>query len=132
MVFKQWRIVQIFNDSCTTPDNVNYVILIPSTSQFKLEQDLQTLFNRKLKIFQFQRLFKKMKCFLMYFTIYTKQYKRLRGPIAEDTSIKICSILLEEKINQLKNPNLKIVGPNYLKHKFNVITMDQFNLLCNH
>lgn len=130
MPFRRWRILNIFNDSCIkTPDMADYIILIPSSIQFKLEQDLQSLFSRKLKMFQFQKIFKKMKCYLMYFTVYTKEEKRLSGPIAEDTSVKICSILLEEKI---KNLNVQIVGPNYLKNKFNIITIDQFNLFCVH
>lgn len=62
----------------------------------------------------------------MYFTVYSNEEKRLRGPIAEDVSSKICTILLQKMDVPL---HVKIVGPNYLKNKFNVITTDQFNLL---
>lgn len=62
--------------------------------------------------------------FNVFYCIHTNR-KTIKGPIAEDTSTKICTILLRKMNIPL---NVVIVGPNYLKNKFNVITIDQFNL----
>lgn len=108
----------------TSPKNANYILLIPFTIQFKLYEDLQRLLKKKLQSYDFQKIFKKLKVHVMYFTLFTKCEKRFRGPIAEDTSTKICTLLLQKKCG-----DAKIVGPTHLKNKFNIITVDQFNLL---
>lgn len=126
MYFKQWTACAELNKKCiNSVQDAKYILLICQSKRFVLEEDLQTLFKNKLKGFQYEKLFRKMRCYLMYFTVFTQTEKRLRGPIAEDTSTKICTILLRKMNIPL---NVVIVGPNYLKNKFNVITIDQFNL----
>lgn len=127
MTFKQWRLLDQFNNICVkSADDAKYIILIPHSLKFNLEEDLQMLFKRKFKMFQFKKIFEKMQCHLMYFTVFSNTQKREYGPIAEDTSVSICSIILKEKI---KNHRVQIVGPIYLKNKFNIITIDQFRLI---
>lgn len=125
MYFNFWRAAEVFNKRCVLSlDNAKYVLLIHDSKEFKLEEDLQSLLKRKLKMFQFEKIFIKLQCYVMYFTVFSKKDKLARGPIAEDVSSKICSTLL-------KNipPSVTIVGPSYLKNKFNVITIDQFIVL---
>lgn len=128
MYFNFWKAAAEFNKRCVpSRDDAKYILLIHDSKEFKLEDDLQSLLKRKLKMFQFEKIFKKLQCYIMYFTVFTKKDKIAKGPIAEDVSSKICSTLL-------KNipPSVTIVGPSYLKNKFNVITIDQFIvLLCS-
>ena len=126
MYFKFWSAADELNKRCVTSrDNAKYVLLILDSKEFKLEDDLQSLLKRKLKMFQFEKIFKKTQCYVMYFTVFSKKDKHAKGPIAEDVSSKMCATLLKKL-----PPSVTIVGPSYLKNKYNVITID-FLLQCN-
>lgn len=90
-----------------------------------MEEDLQFFCKRKYKIFEFKRLFIKLQCMVVYFTLFSKKEKKQIGPIADDTCIKICTRLLKKETLK-KFPNAKVVGPMNLKHKFEIMTFEQF------
>lgn len=125
--FSKWNALIEFN-KIVNEKTAKYIILIPTSNQFLLLEDLQLLFKRKYQMFQFIQLFKRLECYLVYFTVFTRKQRRLMGPIAEETSSKICTILLNKLLKKM-NPNIQIVGPPYLKQKFKLITFEQFILL---
>lgn len=121
-MMRRWRFANSFNNNIK---DVKYVLIIPHTKRFHLEEDLQYFLKRKFKMFQFKKILTKLQCIIVYFTVFSTKEKRTLGPIADDTCFKICFRLLNNEVLK-KYSNVKIVGPINYKKKMDIISFEQF------
>lgn len=124
--YRYWRNVnQLNNMIIKNKSNIKYILIIPSTINFQLLNDLNTTFKRKIDMVEYFQQFKKLGCYILYLTLFTLKQKNTLGPIANDISTKIVIIYLKKFLKSL-NSNVQIVGPNWLKHKLNIMSYDAF------
>lgn len=124
--FYKWRNVNKLNRLLLKNDSeMKYILIIPKTINFELLNDLNRTFKRKWEIEDYMNLFQESKCYLLYFTLFTLKEKNEIGPIADNVCFQIISRHLH-KILKKTQSNVQIVGPNYLKHTFEILSYDTF------
>lgn len=125
--FYKWKNVRQFNKQIIKrKSDIKYILIIQSTKNFQLLNDLNQTFKTKYDIMYYIKQFKKLKCFTLYLTLFTLKEKQKLGPIADDLSFKIIS----NKLQKLLKPDVVIIGPPCLKQKFNVLSYDTFLKYC--
>lgn len=125
--FYKWKNVRQFNKQIMQQEShMKYVLIIQNTVKFQLLDDLNRTFKRKYDIMYYIKQFKKLKCFTLYLTLFTWKEKHKLGPIADDLSLKI----VLNNLQKFLKPDVVIIGPPCLKHKFNVLSYNTFLKHC--
>lgn len=105
--------------------DIKYILTIPKTVDFHLLNDLNQTFKRVFEIEEYMDILQKSKCQIIYLTLFTIKEKNKLGPIADEVSFKLIVKHLQQILK--KAPcDVQIVGPNYLKPMFRVISYDTF------
>lgn len=124
--YPKFKTIEKFNNLVVSQKSrIKYIVILTYTDKFVLAHDLNKAFKRNYEVSYYIELFKKHECYTVYWTLFTLQETRQLGPIARDISSKILSTCLEQLI---QNNNAQIVGPSYLKLKWNVLSYDSFLL----
>lgn len=124
--FYNWKKVNQLNRLIIKKDSeMKYILIIPKTINFDLLNDLNRTFKRKFDIEDYMNLFQESKCSIIYLTLFTLKEENELGPIAADASFKIVGRHLHNILKKTTS-HVQIVGPNYLKQTFPVLSYDTF------
>lgn len=124
--FSNWKNVNQLNRLLIKNESdMKYVLIIPKTINFDLLDDLNRTFKRKFEIEDYMNMFQQSKCIIIYLTLFTLQEKNKLGPVADDVSYKIVTRYLHKILKKTKT-NVQIIGPNYFKEAFSVLSYDTF------
>lgn len=111
--------------------DIRYVLLLPRTENFNMQEDIQKLCNIRDKphLYIIER-FLNLGVVVEYFTIFPQRDKLKLGPVSTDVPEKICL----QKYKRLYFPDrdtVTFIGSRFLANKFpediRFVSVDQFN-----